>query len=39
MDEYLDEEVDFINSSFDTICRAWEKQVCFALKTLMMNLD
>ncbi|CAL1709404.1 unnamed protein product [Somion occarium] len=27
MDEYLDEEVEFINQSFDAICRTWEKQL------------
>jgi recyclin-1 len=28
MDEYLDEEVEYVKHRFDTICRAWDKTVC-----------
>lgn len=27
MDEYLDEEVEYVKHSFDMICRGWEKTV------------
>lgn len=27
MDEYLDEEVEFVKQSFEMTCRAWEKTV------------
>ena len=27
MDEYLDEEIEYIKLCFDRICRAWEKTV------------
>ncbi|KAI8974035.1 exocyst complex component Sec10-like protein [Trametes punicea] len=27
MDEYLDEEVEFVKQSFEMICRAWEKEL------------
>ncbi len=27
MDEYLDEEVEFVKQSFEMTCRGWEKQV------------
>lgn len=28
MDEYLDEEVDYVKQCFEMICRSWEKTVC-----------
>ena len=27
MDEYLDEEIDFVKACFEQTCRAWETQV------------
>lgn len=36
MDEYLDEEVEFINQSFDAICRTWEKQACIFLSLFVV---
>ncbi len=27
MDEYLDEEVEYVKQSFEMTCRSWEKQV------------
>ena len=31
MDEYLDEEVEYVKQCFETICRSWEKNVCVTL--------
>ena len=27
MDEYLDEEVEYVKQSFEMTCRSWDKQV------------
>ena len=27
MDEYLDEEIEYLKLTFDTICREWNKKV------------
>ena len=31
MDEYLDEEVEYVKQSFEMTCRSWEKQVRLVL--------
>lgn len=31
MDEYLDEEVEFVKECFEVITRNWDKQVCLTL--------
>ena len=32
MDEYLDEEVEYVKHSFEMTCRSWEKQVSSPLR-------
>ena len=34
MDEYLDEEVEFVKQSFEMTCRSWEKQVGLSFGTM-----
>lgn len=32
MDEYLDEEVEYLKHVFDNICKNWDRQVCGFLR-------
>lgn len=40
MDEYLDEEVDAVKQTFDTICKSWDKQVrCIHIHLYWIQTD